>query len=129
MSYRVLTPEEEAAEEKRRQDEDNARYERRQKFLDELIGPYGVERFAPQPANDFDALLGEHAAQIAKLTRLSLNYALNDDMNLNSQINAANAVTRLVQTNVAIVRVLRAKSKTVQGVQPEKEPQAVVSQG
>jgi hypothetical protein len=127
MPYRVLTPEEERAEEKRRQEENNARYERRQEFLAELLGPAGVTRYAPPPVSDFDAQLGEHAAQIAKLTRLALNYALNDDWNFDNRIDAANTITRLIQTNVAIARVLRAQSKTVQGVQQDRETQAMGS--
>ncbi|MBS0469870.1 MAG: hypothetical protein JSR60_02275 [Proteobacteria bacterium] len=129
MRYEDMTFEEQQAEKRRRQEEADARYERRQAFLTELLGPPGVARFAPPPVRDFDAQLGEHAAQLAKLTRLTLNYALNDDGDLQTQMNAASAVTRLIQTNVAIARVLLAKSKTVQGVPADKEPQAVVSQG
>jgi hypothetical protein len=127
MSYPFLTPEEEAAQRRRRQEEADARNRRREEFLAELLGPSGVARYAPPPITDFDAQLGEHAAQVAKLARLTMNYALNEDATLEHQISAINAVTRLVQTNISILRALGAKSKTVQGVSADKEPQAVGS--
>lgn len=93
----------------------------RRKYLERLMG--SAEDFdweAPAPLADYDAQLGEHAAQLRNAARYLMGKVLDDD---NARaVQAAGALARLIGTNLAIAKVLkaadRANAKTVHGVPP-----------
>lgn len=75
---------------------------------------------APAPTEDMDALLAEHAAQLRNAARQAMTFVLDDDNGVKSNALAASALTRLIQTNIAIAKALGAKdasetTKTVRG--------------
>jgi len=79
---------------------------------------------APPPVENFDALLAEHAAQLRNAVRHAMEYALEDTNGQKSNALAASALTRLIQTNIAIAKVIgSATSKTVRGGTASTEPQ------
>ncbi len=98
---------------------------KRKAFLDDLLGTCDkLEWQAPKAIEDFDALLGEHAAQLRNAARYVMGRVLLDDANPEQGAAAASALTRLIQTNISIARVLAtAKSKTVRGGVEAREPQ------
>jgi hypothetical protein len=116
-------------EQRRRQREFQAA---RKQHLESLMG--SDNRFdweAPQPLADYDAQLGEHAAQLRNAARYLMGKVLDDD---NARaVQAASAVARLIGTNLAIFKALNtanaAKSKTVRGVSPANDHQDVEQQG
>jgi hypothetical protein len=54
-----------------------------------------------------------------------LQFVLADDLSLATNLSAATTAQRLIQTNIALAKVLgaTAKSKTVRGGKARKEPQ------
>ena len=118
----------------------------RDAFLKELFG--GGDRkswLVPQPVADLDATLAEHFVQLRNAVRYALEDAIDDDRTDERRNLAQTAVTRMVQTNLAIAKALkappprgfdfrmtvehkgtapsRAVSKTVRGGAPDKDAQ------
>ena len=100
---------------------------KRRAFREKLFGSKDeADWLAPPPLADFDALLAEHAAQLRNVALQVMGNALSDDHSLDGHVSAVGALTRVVQTNIAIAKVLggrRADSKTVHGVSPDADPQ------
>lgn len=100
---------------------------RRKDFLDKLLGTADpVDRQAPAAIDNFDALLGEHAAQLRSAARYTMGFAVCDDVSIDRHPQMISSLTRLIQANVAIAKVLkkpREKSKTVHGGEAEKDAQ------
>ena len=80
---------------------------------------------APAPIADYDALLAEHAAQLRNVVRHTMSFALWDDAGIKDNAMTASALTRLIQANIAIAKVLGAReiSKTVRGGAKAKRAQ------
>ncbi|MEJ0028450.1 MAG: hypothetical protein WDN01_20700 [Rhizomicrobium sp.] len=99
---------------------------RRAELQEKLFGsPELYDWQVPAPVEDFDALLAEHAAQLRNAVRQAMGFVVSDDLGAKASAVAAAAVARLIQTNIAIAKVLgsRTRSKTVHsGAQPT-EPQ------
>lgn len=118
----------------------------REGFLKDLFG--GGDRqswLVPQPVVDLDATLAEHFAQLRNAVRYALEDAIDDHRTPERRNLAQTAVTRMVLTNLAIAKVLkappprgfdfrmtvehkgvaptRAISKTVHGGDRPKDPQ------
>jgi len=73
---------------------------------------------APSALEDFDAALGEHAAQLRNAARHIMEKALADHSSVESQAKAVNALTSLIRANIQIAKALgtkEKKSKTVRG--------------
>jgi len=72
---------------------------------------------APAALADFDALLAEHAAQLRNAVRCTMEFVLWDDAGVKDNAMSASALTRLIQANIAIAKVLgkHETSKTVRG--------------
>ncbi len=106
-----------------------AYHKRREAFRERLFdSPDALVWQAPPPVDDFDALLAEHAAQIRNAVRQTMGIVLNDGNKPQSITQAAAALTRLIQANIAIAKVLGAKDtretpKTVRGVAKPKGAQ------
>lgn len=114
-------------EEREREERAAAREAAREQFHIKLYG--SAERFdwaAPPSVEDFDAMLGEHAAQLRNAARHVTESALHDRSPKDMAV-VVGTLTRVVQTNVAIAKVLRQKdhetSKTVHGATRQKGPQ------
>lgn len=99
----------------------------RQEFLEKLLGGKNQLAWqAPLPLEDFDDLLCQHAAQLSNAVRYTMEHVLSDDAEIPEQAQAVGALTRMIQTNIAIAKALsplRAKSKTVRGGSNGKGPQ------
>lgn len=94
----------------------------RLQFRSKLFGSQDkFDWLAPPPVEDLDAMLGEHAAQLRNAARCITESALQDDTAKNT-VAAVTTLTRVVQANLAIAKVL-AKSKTVRGVTESKDAQ------
>ncbi len=104
--------------EKRRDAEHAARWAKRAAFLNGLLGADPFERQAPPPLQDFDTQLSEHAAQLAKAARHVMGDVLDDTACLTSRALAIGALTKMIQANVAIAKLLdpNVPTKTVHGV-------------
>lgn len=119
----------EAEEEYQREEE--ARAERRAKrkaFLEQLLeGPDMHSWIVPEGDAKSGDVLKEHLLQLRNAVRFSLRYAFDDDLSVQSNLDAANTVDRLIRTNIAIARALKTSdttnSKTVRGVSRKKAPQ------
>ena len=113
----------EIAEERRQRAEWRAE---RLRFKQKLLGADdALDWQAPPKIEDFDALLCQHAAQLSNAVRVTMARVLSDDSEAEVQTKAANALTRLIQTNIAIAKTVApvSKSKTVHGVRRPKDPQ------
>jgi hypothetical protein len=82
---------------------------------------------APPPLTDLDTQLAEHAAQLRNVARRVSGDALITDHGIEKHIKLVTALTRVIQTNVAIAKVLKAAaaatSKTVHGGEAPRDPQ------
>jgi len=125
-------PEESIAErmnrEMREEREKIARAEaERERFLESLLGADRLAWQAPPEIQDFDSLLCQHAAQLNNAIRYAMGDALRDRASIESRSLAMGAITRMIQTNIAIAKVLDpeppAKSKTVHGGEGVRRPQ------
>lgn len=93
----------------------------RKLFLEKLLGGSDPLTWQmPTEIDDFDALLAQHAAQLRNAVRYMMGEALSDDASAEQRIGAAGALTRMIQTNIAIARKLlpkdaREMSKTGHG--------------
>ena len=97
-----------------RGEEAKAYREKRRAIRKELFGTDDpVATCAPQAVEDFDALLGEHAAQLRSAIRHAMEDALSDSILLGERLPVLAALGRLVRVNVAIARTIKA-SKTRQ---------------
>ena len=118
-----------AEEEYQREQEERAeRKALRQTFLEKLLlGPDMHSWIVPEGDADSDEILAEHLLQLRNAVRYALQVALHDGYNVQSNLNAANTVDRLVRTNIAIARALqasdKANSKTVRGVGSDRDAQ------
>jgi hypothetical protein len=122
MSAAMPEPEDEYVVERHR------RRAARERYLTELFGAEEwQDRVAPQPVEDMDSLLGEHAAQLRNAARYLMNEALSDSRSVVENARAATTVCSLARTNVMIARALREDAeknrKTVHGVAVTVEPQ------
>jgi hypothetical protein len=71
---------------------------------------------APNSRAPSDELLAEHSAQLRNLVRYTMQFALADDLSFQTNMSAANTVTRMIRANIELTRELKAaKSKTVRG--------------
>ena len=99
----------------------------RLRFKQKLFGADdALDWQAPTEIEDFDALLCQHAAQLSNAVRMTMGLVLFDDAKPEAQAMAANALVRLIQTNIAIAKVVAPageKLKTVRGVPARKDPQ------
>ncbi|MGZ6021687.1 MAG: hypothetical protein ACXWLQ_03675 [Rhizomicrobium sp.] len=100
----------------------------RQAFLQKfMLGPDVVSWVAPDGCAPSDEVLAEHMAQLRNVIRYALQYAFAEDEPLSASLSAANAATRMIQTNVALAKALKlsgsTNSKTVRGGRRKKEPQ------
>src|ERR1700685_1384083 len=105
-----MTEEDWHAREDRRQAELEARRQeylkKRAELRDRLFESADeFDRQAPAPIADFDALLAEHAAQLRNAVRYTMEFALWDDARVKDNVQSASALTRLIQTNIAIAKV------------------------
>ncbi|HXC53813.1 MAG TPA: hypothetical protein VNU97_00810 [Rhizomicrobium sp.] len=106
-----------------------ARHAARERFLGKLFGSSDRHDWlAPAAIEDFDDLLSCQAAQLQNAARFTLEDVLSDHISLEGRAKAVGALTRLVQTNIAIAKALRtaepeAKSKTVRGGRTVKDVQ------
>ena len=91
----------------------------RQKLFD---APDALTWQVPPPVENFDALLAEHAAQLRNAVRHAMGFALADNRDCEANALAASALTRMIQTNIAIAKVI-GTSKTVRGGVGAEEPQ------
>jgi hypothetical protein len=112
----------------REQEERAARQAQREAFLQKLLlGPDMHSWIVPEGDASSGDILSEHLLQLRNAVRYTMQYALNDAHSVRSNLDAANTVDRLIRTNIAIARALKApdtaKSKTVRGVRQKKEPQ------
>ncbi len=113
-------------EEERHRAEHAAWRQRREEYLQKLFGAADpLDVHAPAAIADFDALLGEHAAQLRSVARYTMGFTISDELSIDRHIQTAGSLVRLIQTNVAIAKVLapRAKSKTVRGMAKDEDPQ------
>jgi hypothetical protein len=112
-----LAAEREAAEDRAAR----AEYSRKRAiYREKLFGSSDpVDCHAPQAIEDFDALLAQHAAQLRHAIAYTMEAALDDDVLVRERPKVIASLARLVQTNVAIAKVLRDKKtkngKTVHG--------------
>ena|SRR5258707_6504673 len=125
MNDRKLTWEEQTEVERvEREAQHEAWRKRRREYREKLFGSTDPIAWQAPPADvDFDALLAQHAAQLRNAVSLTMEYALSDDVDLKDRPGVLGSLTRMIQTNVAIVRVLRGgteKSKTVHGGTKQK---------
>ncbi len=99
----------------------------RKQFLESLLGADRLAWQAPPEIQDFDALLCQHAAQLNNAIRYAMGDALRDGSSTERRSMAMVAITRMIQTNIAIAKVLDpeppAKSKTVHGGDGVRRPQ------
>ena len=106
----------------------NARHElrkaQRKKLVETLLSGDLFSRVAPDAHPGSDEVLAEHLAQLRTVVRYALQFVLADDMSLATNLSAANTAQRLIQTNIALAKVLgaTAKSKTVRGSRTKREP-------
>jgi hypothetical protein len=98
----------------------------RRKLTETLLSDDLLSRIAPQAHPGSDEVLAEHLAQLRTVVRYALQFVLADDLSLETNLSAANTTQRLIQTNIALAKVLSAsestKSKTVRGGRARKEP-------
>ena len=101
--------------------------EARARFLESLLGADRMAWQAPPAIQDFDSLLCQHAAQLNNAIRYAMGDALRDGSSMENRSKAMFAITRMIQTNIAIAKVLDpeppAKSKTVHGGDGVRRPQ------
>jgi len=99
----------------------------RQEFRTKLFGSSDCHDWqAPSPVENFDELLAEHAAQLRNAARHAMGITLDDGHGPETLAQAASALTRMIQTNIAITKVLGAQretSKTVRGGSKAKDAQ------
>ncbi len=101
----------------------------RKEFLQKLLdGKDQLAWQAPHQIQDFDELLCQHAAQLRNAVRYTMEYALSDDIEVEEHAKVVGALTRMIQTNIAIAKALvperlGATLKTVHGGAPAQEPQ------
>jgi hypothetical protein len=99
----------------------------RSRFLETLLGADRMAWQAPPAIQDFDSLLCQHAAQLNNAIRYAMGDALRDGSSTENRSKAMLAITRMIQTNIAIAKVLDpeppANSKTVHGGDGVRRPQ------
>ena len=102
------------AEEAAREAEYETRRKKRQEFRARLFGTDDpVALLAPQSVDDYDALLGEHAAQLRNAVRRAMEDAVSDDTDIAERIPMLGVLARLVQTNVAIAKAVNRENSTL----------------
>lgn len=104
------------------------RRRQRNEFMAKLLAGDDMSAWlAPQACAPSDEILCEHMAQLRSVVRYALQFAMADDMSLETNMSAAGTATRMIQANIAIARALKtpdtANSKTVRGVSRKKAPQ------
>lgn len=113
-----------------REFEDRTVLRRRQRnaFMAKLLEGDDMSAWlAPQACAPSDEILCEHMAQLRNVVRYALQFAMADNMTVETNMSAAGTATRMIQANIAIARALKTpdttKSKTVRGVSKKSEPQ------
>ena len=93
-------------------------FERQRRALRAKLLP-GTDMFAwvaPDATPPSDELLAEHCAQLRTMVRYTLQYVLDDSIDSQANMRAADAATRMIRTNIALAKALDAKNaKTVRG--------------
>ena len=83
----------------------------REKFLCKLFGSDDLQSWlAPPPVADLDAALAGHFAQLHNVVRYALADAIDDRHTPERRDLAQKGVTRMIQANLAIAKVLKAPS-------------------
>jgi len=130
-----MEPEDEAWRRLTKQAEEQREFEarhklrraQRRKLTDTLLSGDLLTWVAPDTHHGSDEVLSEHLAQLRTAVRYALQFVLADDLSLASNLSAANTTQRLIQTNIALAKVLSvsesAKPKTVRGGRAKKGPQ------
>jgi hypothetical protein len=105
------------------------RRRQRKQFLVKLL--QGDDMFAwvvPDGCAPSDEVLSEHMAQLRNLVRYAMQFALADDLDVETNMSAATVATRMIRANAALARALKTSesksSKTVRGSSQGSEPQA-----
>jgi len=116
------------AEIEAREFEDRAvlRKRQRKEFLAKLLEGDDMSAWlAPNGHATPDEVLSEHMGQLRNAIRYALQFALADDMSMETNMRAADVATRMIRANVALAKVTRASSnsKTVRGGRQRKDPQ------
>ena len=105
---RLSWEEREEAESRARQAARDAQAQKRKEFRAKLFGTDDpVALLAPESLQDYDALLGEHAAQLRNAIRHAMEYAVSDSVSLKQQLPVLAALDRLVRANVMITRTIK----------------------
>jgi hypothetical protein len=98
----------------------------RQAFLEKILTGSDMHSWIVPDGNvPADQVLEEHLLQLRNVTRYAMQYALDDDYGLQSNLKAADTVTRMVRANIALAKELKASSnsKTVRGAKRRKGAQ------
>jgi hypothetical protein len=118
------------AEKEARKFEDRTilRTRQRKEYLAKLLQGDDMSAWlAPNGGAPSDEVLSEHMAQLRNVIRYAMQFALADDMSIETNLAAADAATRMIRANVALAKALKtsesANSKTVRGVRATKDPQ------
>jgi hypothetical protein len=111
---------------KRLEEEERARIRAtRAEFLQKLMrGPDVLSWVAPKDAVVADEVLREHLAQLQKVVRYALQFAVSDDESIQLQLSAATTATNMIRANIALAKALNEpKSKTGHGRKRRLRPQ------
>jgi hypothetical protein len=107
-------------------EEGRARWQaERTEFLQKLMcGPDLLSWVAPKDGVVADEVLREHLAQLQKVVRYALQYAVRDDESIQLKLSAASTATNMIRANIALAKALNEpKSKTVHGGMRKRRPQ------
>jgi hypothetical protein len=106
---RRLTWAEQEELERRAEEAERERFrQKRKEFRQKLFGTDDpVALLAPQALEDYDDLLGEHAAQLRNAVRYAMEDAVSDSIRIEQRLPALAVLARLVQTNLAIAKAMK----------------------
>ena len=97
----------EELEKRRYEAERAASAKRRTEFRIKMFGADDpVAMYAPQSLDDYETLLGEHAAQLRNAVRSAMTIAISDDVDLTKRIPMLGVLARMIQTNLAIAKAM-----------------------
>lgn len=103
------------------------RTRQRKEYLAKLLQGDDMSAWlAPTEGAPSDEVLSEHMAQLRNVVRYAMQFALADDMSIETNLAAAAATTRMIRANVALAKALKTSeptnSKTVHGGRKRKDP-------
>ncbi len=102
------------------------RSRQRKEFLARLFQGDDMSAWlAPEGHVATHEVLSEHMAQLRNVIRYAMQFALADDLSMETNMAAADVATRMIRANVALAKALNtpSNSKTVRGVRAKKDPQ------